>query len=92
MLLSIDVGFKNMAICGLSKNEITLWQIINLTYGNDACTSIISAFDQLHEKIKDATIVIERQMTRKMTNLQCYLEMYFRIKGHSVIIYSPKHK
>ena len=92
MLLSIDVGFKNMAICGLSKNEITLWQIINLTYGNDACTSIISAFDQLHEKIKDATIVIERQMTRKMTNLQCYLEMYFRMKGHSVIIYSPKHK
>lgn len=92
MLLSIDVGFKNMAICGLNNDSITLWQIVNLTYGTDPCTSIIYAFDALQDKITSYKIVIERQMTRKMTNIQCYLEMYFRMKGHSVIIYSPKHK
>jgi hypothetical protein len=48
--------------------------------------------DELTDTIQGSTIVIERQMTRKMTNIQCYLEMYFRLKGHSVIIYSPKHK
>jgi hypothetical protein len=66
--------------------------MVNLTYGTDPCTSLIKEMDQLTDTIKGSTIVIERQMTRKMTNIQCYLEMYFRLKGHSVIIYSPKHK
>ena len=98
MLLSIDVGIKNLAICGLktatatTPPTITLWKIINLTYGTDPCSSLIKALDELTDSVQDATIVIERQMTRKMCAIQCYLEMYYRLKNHAVIIYSPKYK
>lgn len=92
MLISIDVGIKNLALCILEDVRIHEWKVINLTYGNDICTSIIQAFNDIQSRYSTAQIVIERQMTRKMTNLQCYLEMYFRLKGHSVVIYSPKHK
>lgn len=92
MILSIDVGIKNLAICLLDSTTIHKWQIINLNYGTDFCTAIIHAFDELLPILQNATVVIERQMTRKMTNIQCYLEMYFRLKGYSVIIYSPKYK
>lgn len=92
MILSIDVGIKNLAICLLKEFTIIKWQIINLNHGTDFCNAIIHAFDELLPFLQNATIVIERQMTRKMTNIQCYLEMYFRLKGYSVIVYSPKYK
>lgn len=92
MLISIDVGIKNLALCILDDVSIREWKIINLTYGNNVCTSIIQAFNDLQQQYSSAHIVIERQMTKKMLNIQCYLEMYFRLKGHSVVIYSPKHK
>lgn len=94
MLVSIDVGIQNLAVCLLGeKDTIVLWKVFNLSYGTDICTSIIKAFDTMEEQIGGATILIERQMTKKMCNIQCYLEMYFRMKGHKeVILYSPKHK
>jgi hypothetical protein len=92
MLISIDVGIKNLALCILDDVSIREWKIINLSYGNNVCTSIIQAFNDLQQQYPSAQIVIERQMTKKMLNIQCYLEMYFRLKGHSVVIYSPKHK
>lgn len=95
MLVSIDVGIKNLAVCVLddTKNRIILWKVLNISYGTDLCTSIIQAFEEMKETIADATVLIERQMTKKMCNIQCYLEMYFRMKGHTqVIIYSPTYK
>jgi len=93
MFVSIDVGIKNLALCVLDGDIILQWKLINLTYGKDICTSIIHAMDTLLESIQGATIIIERQMTKKMCNIQCYLEMYFRLKNFpSVIIYSPKYK
>ena len=93
MLVSIDVGIKNMAVCVIENNTIIAWKIINISYGPSICKSIIDEFDDLYDTIKGSDIVIERQMTKKMCNIQCYLEMYFRMKGFSsVVIYSPKHK
>jgi hypothetical protein len=93
MLVSIDVGIKNLALCVLDKETIIQWKLINLTYGTDLCTSIIQALNPIQETLEGSTIVIERQMTKKMCNIQCYLEMYFRLKNFpSVIIYSPKYK
>lgn len=93
MYVAIDVGIKNLAICLLEESSIHSWMLINLMYGTDLCTAVIRALDPLLTKIpENATIIIERQMTRKMTNIQCYLEMYFRLKGLTVIIYSPKYK
>lgn len=95
MIVSIDVGMKNLAICVLDSeaSKIQAWHLINLMYGTDLCSAVIQAMDPMLSTLSsDTTIVIERQMTRKMTNIQCYLEMYFRLKGYSVIIYSPKYK
>lgn len=95
MIVSIDVGIKNLAVCVLEEhqNTIVIWKVLNISYGTDLCTSIIQAFEEMKDAIKDATILIERQMTKKMCNIQCYLEMYFRMKGHKqVVIYSPTHK
>lgn len=93
MFVSIDVGIKNLALCVLDKENILQWKLINLTYGTDLCTSVIHALDSIVESLQGATIIIERQMTRKMCIIQCYLEMYFRLKQFtSVIIYSPKYK
>ena len=91
MIVSIDVGIKNLAICVLEESKIQAWHLINLMYGTDLCSAVIKALEPI-TIIPTATILIERQMTRKMTNIQCYLEMYFRLKGYSVIIYSPKYK
>ena len=93
MLVSIDVGIKNLALCVLDAETIVQWKLINLTYGTDLCTSIIQALNPIQETFQGSTIVIERQMTKKMCNIQCYLEMYFRLKNFpAVIIYSPKYK
>jgi hypothetical protein len=93
MLVSIDVGIKNLAVCVLDQNKILLWKILNLQYGTDYCSSIIKAFDAMDTMISGSDIIIERQMTKKMCNIQCYLEMYFRMKHHkNVVIYSPKYK
>jgi len=92
MLVSIDVGIKNLALCILEEARIHEWKVINLSYGNNLCNSIIEALNDLQQRYPSAQIVIERQMTKKMLNVQCYLEMYFRLKGHTVVIYSPKHK
>lgn len=95
MLLTIDVGIKNLAICCVDETtkQIVLWKIINVGYGNDICTAIVAEFNAFHETVKGSVVLIERQMTRKMTNIQCYIEMYFRMQGHAeVIIYSPVHK
>jgi len=91
MLVSIDVGIKNLAICVLEDNKIQTWHLINLMYGTDLCSAVIKALEPI-SILPNTTILIERQMTRKMTNIQCYLEMYFRLKGFSVIVYSPKYK
>lgn len=93
MFISIDVGIKNLAICVLNQQTIHCWKIINLTYGTDLCSTIIRELEEFVQKYPTATVVIERQMTKKMLNIQCYIEMFFRLKDYSsVIIYSPKHK
>ncbi len=93
MIVSIDVGIKNLAVCVVDDNTIILWKIINISYGSDMCKAIINEFDTFKDLIEGAVILIERQMTRKMTNIQCYIEMYFRmLKFKDVIIYNPTYK
>jgi hypothetical protein len=93
MIVSIDVGIKNLAICAVDNNIILLWKIINIGYGSDMCKTIIAEFSNFKDLIEGAVILIERQMTRKMTNIQCYIEMYFRMLNFKeVIIYNPTHK
>lgn len=93
-ILTIDVGIKNLAFCLLENNvSIVAWKVINVGYGNDICKAIIKEFNEYAELFKDSVVLIERQMTRKMTNIQCYIEMYFRMKEYTdVIIYSPVYK
>lgn len=88
MIVAIDVGIKNLAICVVDNYKILLWKVINISY-NNICVSIIEEFNQFYDIIKDAVILIEKQMTRKMCVVQSYIEMYFRMKNFKdVIIYN----
>lgn len=88
MIVAIDVGIKNLAVCVMNDDVIILWKVINISY-NNICTSIIEEFDEFYDTIKGAVILIEKQMTRRMCIVQSYIEMYFRMKGFSdVIIYN----
>jgi hypothetical protein len=92
-ILAIDVGIKNLAFCVLEDtHKIIEWKVINIG-GNDICKSIIKEFNNLYDIFQNSVVLIERQMTRKMTNIQCYIEMYFRMKDFKeVYIYSPVYK
>lgn len=94
-ILTIDVGIKNLAICALDvpTKKIRIWKILNVGYGTNICKAIICEFDAIEDIDRESVVLIERQMTRKMTNIQSYIEMYVRMRGFSeVIIYSPVHK
>ena len=93
MIVSIDVGIKNLALCALDNDTIVLWKVVNVGYNKDICSAIIAEFDEFYEKIKGATVLIEKQMTRKMCVVEAYIEMYFRMKGfEKVIIYNASCK
>lgn len=85
MIVAIDVGIKNLAICVVDNYKIVLWKVINISY-NNICTSIIEEFDEFYELIKGSVILIEKQMTRRMCIVQAYIEMYFRMKDFKEII------
>lgn len=88
MIVAIDVGIKNLAICVTDTNKILLWKVINISY-NNICSSIIEEFDDFYDIIKGAVILIEKQMTRRMCIIQAYIEMYFKMKDFKeVIIYN----
>lgn len=87
MIVAVDVGIKNLAICVIDAGEIILWRVMNISI--NICNAIIEEFDAFYDVIKGSIVLIEKQMTRRMCVVQAYIEMYFRLKGFSdVIIYN----
>lgn len=98
MLLSIDVGIKNLAICILNtEKDIIYWKVLTLSQnkGEDQCHCLIRTLDvELDYELN--TVLIEKQPARnnKMRIIEALLNAYFVIKQPSakVLIYSSKHK
>lgn len=107
MLLSIDVGTKNLAYCVLNTEteEIQQWDNISLESDpknmNKLCMELIQTMDMLGIAENMNTILIEKQpkVNPKMRSVAACLQTYFMIRScvdlgedSEVILYSPKYK
>ena len=99
MLLSFDVGTKNLAICLLdSDNNIIEWEVESIPrhHSDGICKALqthLDARDWVTQGVQ--TVLIERQppKNRKMKTVEAYLEMYFNVKDiPQVLCYNAVNK
>jgi len=107
MILSFDVGLKNLAFCILKESQIVDWEVfpISISKGDTICDSIVKCLDNhksLEKMLNCTTVLIEKQPSKnnQMRIIESLLNAYFVIKGkndsasaiNKVIVYSAKHK
>lgn len=86
MILSVDVGLKNLAVCKLQKTvhgvQIVMWKLLHVQ--SSSCESIVEALDAEESLLDDVTtLLIEKQMRNnyKMSFLAHAIEMYMFTRG-----------
>lgn len=92
MLLSIDVGQKNLGICLLETNgTIKKWCVHELSVEKLA-ESLIKVLDLYFEETNEC--IVEKQPNRnlKMRVLEGMIKMYFTMKNIKIVSYSAKYK
>jgi len=100
MLLSIDVGIKNLAMCMIdeSSKEIKQWDVSGVPMESDE-----GLFELMNKHLNSkpwvleaTTILIEKQpgQNKKMKSVENFLHSYFIIKipTAQTIIYDARHK
>ena len=100
MLLSIDVGIRNLAICAIDELtcEIKHWDVDGVPpqHSDGLFLSLRKHLDERPWLLHATTVLIEKQpgKNKKMTSVQHFLEAYFIIKvpQAETIIYDAKHK
>ncbi|MGB0600358.1 MAG: hypothetical protein ACPGLY_27085, partial [Rubripirellula sp.] len=100
MLLSIDVGIRNLAICAIDELtcEIKHWDVDGVPpqHSDGLFLSLRKHLDDRPWLLHATTILIEKQpnKNKKMVSVQHFLNAYFLIKCpvSTTIIYDAKHK
>lgn len=100
MLLSIDVGIRNLAICAIDELtcEIKHWDVDGVPpqHSDGLFLSLRKYLDERPWLLHATTILIEKQpnKNKKMVSVQHFLNAYFLIKCpvSTTIIYDAKHK
>lgn len=89
MIISIDVGIKNMGVCIFTKSkEIYKWILLDLTEGQNSKTmsmidiakSLKNELDELLDEIELTEVIIENQLglnAIRMKQVQALLTQYF---------------
>lgn len=99
LVLSVDVGRKNLALCALrggedpkgSQDRIVHWVV---TACEPTPAGLVAALRGLPWTLACDEVVVERQPNRnaQMTRLQHYIEMYFAANDKPVTVQDAKHK
>jgi hypothetical protein len=102
MILSIDVGLKNLALCCVRPGEaasgaedtIVRWDVVTTVA---TCQGLIDTFEAMGMStwLPEVTeVVIERQPGKNtpMVRVQCYVEMYFASRDKRVSLADSKNK
>ena len=100
MILSIDVGIKNLAMCMIDSEtrEIKQWDVSGVPpeSSHGLYKSLCKHLDERKWLSEATTILIEKQPPRnkKMVSVQDFLHAYFIITNQTseTIIYDAKHK
>jgi len=97
MIISIDVGIKNLAYIIYNNNEIIKWDVIELFEHNSNKVTMIEIGLNLYEKFSSKfsdfifdKIIIENQIGKnaiRMKTLQGMITMYFISQGQTNIYY-----
>jgi hypothetical protein len=99
MLLSIDVGTKNLAMCVLDPNTrvIRNWEVSGVP--TESCLGLYQCLLN-HLEAKPwvlegvSKVLIERQpdKNRRMKSVENFLHAYFLCRGKDTLLWDPKHK
>ena len=96
MLLSIDVGIKNLAMCMLDHRTIRRWEVAGVPPESDdgLYRQLCDHLDRREWLSDSTTVIIEKQpdRNRKMKTVENFLHAYFVIKGKPVVIWDAKYK
>jgi len=100
MILSIDVGIKNLAMCMIDENDqhIIHWDVSGVPpeHADGLFKSLKNHLDEKPWVLTANTILIEKQpdKNRKMKVVENFLHAYFVIKcpNSETIIYDARHK
>jgi len=97
IILSFDVGIKNLAYCVLDLDTkiILAWEVYNVVGKDNLCVDLATSLDDRGASFKDVgAVLIERQpgKNRKAKSMEAYLHMYFVVQGKKVIVYDASRK
>lgn len=100
MILSIDVGTTNLAMCliDLETKRIHNWDVDGMPskHTDGTCATLTKHLNARPWVLNADTILIEKQPDRskKMVGVQNYLEMYFNVKcpDSTTMLYDARHK
>lgn len=96
MILSIDVGIRNLAMCFISDDKkIEKWDVDGVPpEGGDLYQLLNKHFKERPWTLDADTILIEKQpdKNRRMKSVENFIHAYFVIHGKNTIIYDAKHK
>jgi hypothetical protein len=98
MLLSIDVGIKNLAMCLIdpSTKKIHEWEVAGIPplHADGIFPCMKKHLDERPWSCTAKTVLIEKQpdKNRGIKSVEHFLHAYFLIKGSEVIIYDARFK
>ncbi len=98
MLLSIDVGIRNLAMCLMNHDtkQILKWDVGGVPpLADDGIYESLNKHLSARPWVLDATtVLIEKQpdKNRKIKSVENFLHAYFVIHGKKTILYDARHK
>ena len=97
MLLSVDVGLKNMAVCVMTvdRQRVEYVEVIDLRTGPNMRENVIRAFEERRCHFEGVTVaLVEQQLKKIFMVLAAYVEMWVRMTFPTcdVMSYSSRHK
>ena len=92
-VLSVDIGAKNMAVCGLLGTvEIEVWEVEAVD--PPTVEGVAAFFERVLAKFKPDMVVVERQMRQNTvaTRLEAMIDMYFHCTAIPLTLCAPTVK
>jgi len=94
MIIGVDPGTRNLALCMIDGQKIVQWDVINIMPDPNGIADGLTKIN-FAVWVKESTdVVIERQPTKnpRAVRIQHYIEMFCAMNGGRVYCIDPKHK
>jgi hypothetical protein len=97
MILSVDCGIKNLAMCLInSDRKIIKWDVSGVppNHKDGLFPCMVRHLDAKPWTLEATTVVIEKQpgQNKGMKGVEHLLHTYFLVKGKDVVIWDARHK